>query len=176
MRKSLKASFFLILCAGFSVSCATRPFLRASRIKAVESASEAAADPSSLPPPLIDRLVLRVKNNDPELVKYFAQDEEGTITVRAEAEGCEILYDVSEARSLSPSLWEIGFSVSQAETGEVRRDLLLWSPPRDNSGILLSLDDDYEDQWRQHFDLFDRYGAKLTFFVLGTFSPFVPRP
>jgi hypothetical protein len=177
MRISLPASFFLILFAGFLVSCATRPVLRSAGGGALQDdAIPGGTVPSTPSPSPLDELVRRVKNNDPELVKYFVQDEEGTITVKAEAEGCEILYDLSKARPASPSLWEIDFSVCQTELGETRRDTLLWKVPHDDSGILLSLDDSYEDQWRRYFDLFDRYGVRLTFFVIGGFSPFVPRP
>jgi hypothetical protein len=169
-----KASLFLFLLAGFLVSCATRPVPRAAG--GSDNAASGLAVPSPPSPSAIDRLVRRVKDNDPGLAKYYLQDEQGRIAVKAEAEGCEILYDLSEARPVSPSLWEVGFSVRQEETGEVRRDTLLWNIPRDDSGILLSLDDNYEDQWRSCFDLFDRYGVKLTFFVIGSPSPFVPRP
>jgi peptidoglycan/xylan/chitin deacetylase (PgdA/CDA1 family) len=34
-------------------------------------------------------------------------------------------------------------------------------------GIVLSFDDYYPETWEQHFDLFDEYGAKVTFFVKG---------
>jgi hypothetical protein len=171
-----------MLFAGFLVSCATvsraaSPLLRgADGGAAQDDAIPGGAVPSPPSPSPLDELVRRVKNNDPELVKYFAQDEEGTITVKAEAGDCEILYDLSNARPAAPSLWEIDFSVYQAELGEIRRDTLLWKVPHDDSGILLSLDDSYEDQWRRYFDLFDRYEVKLTFFVIGGFSPFVPRP
>jgi peptidoglycan/xylan/chitin deacetylase (PgdA/CDA1 family) len=52
------------------------------------------------------------------------------------------------------------------------RDTLWWTVPADDAGILLALDDDYQTQWRQYFDLFDRYGAAITFFVIGEVSPF----
>ena len=36
-----------------------------------------------------------------------------------------------------------------------------------NSGILLSFDDYFPEQWEEHFDLFDKYNARVTFFVNG---------
>jgi peptidoglycan/xylan/chitin deacetylase (PgdA/CDA1 family) len=35
----------------------------------------------------------------------------------------------------------------------------------ESPGIALGFDDYYPEKWAQHFDLFDRYGAKATFFV-----------
>jgi hypothetical protein len=39
-------------------------------------------------------------------------------------------------------------------------------------GLLLAFDDDYADIWEQYLDLFDRYRARVTFFVLGDYAPF----
>lgn len=36
---------------------------------------------------------------------------------------------------------------------------------RDQPGILLAFDDYSEDNWESHFDLFDKYDAKVTFFI-----------
>ena len=36
---------------------------------------------------------------------------------------------------------------------------------RNQKGLLLSFDDYSIDGWREHFDLFDKYGAKVTFFI-----------
>jgi len=36
-----------------------------------------------------------------------------------------------------------------------------------DAGIVLSFDDYYPGPWEQHFDLFDKYGVKVTFFVTG---------
>jgi hypothetical protein len=180
MRTPRPVSFLLFLFAGLLVSCATRPppllpWGKASQEEAVPDGTD--SGPSSRPlPPLIDQLVRRVKDNDPGLEKYFLQDQEGTISVKAEAEGFEILYDLANARPAGASRWEVDFSVGQAGGGESWQDTLLWKIPHDESGILLSLDDDYEDQWRGSFDLLDRYGVKITFFVIGGPSPFVPRP
>jgi hypothetical protein len=161
------------LLTGFFVSCASRPALVPWARDAQSGEAPGEAPP---PPSLIEKLVRQVKNNDPALVKYFLQDEERTISVKADAGDFEILYDLSNARRAGDSRWEIDFSVKQTGGGEVRQDTFLWNIPRDEAGILLSLDDDYEAQWRDYFDLFDRYGAKATFFVMGNPSPFVPRP
>ena len=41
------------------------------------------------------------------------------------------------------------------------------SENHDNSGIVLAFDDYFPETWEPYFDLFDRYGAKVTFFVMG---------
>jgi hypothetical protein len=175
MRIPPSVFFYVFLLSGFSLSCATRPHLENSygETGPLEIPAADSPRPSSLP---VDELIRRVKNNDPGLEKYFLQDEQGTITVKAEADGFEILYDLAKARPVGAARWEVDFSVYQADSGESRQDTLLWNLPHDGAGILLSLDDSYEAQWRRFFDLFDYYGVKLTFFVIGDRSPFVPRP
>jgi peptidoglycan/xylan/chitin deacetylase (PgdA/CDA1 family) len=42
----------------------------------------------------------------------------------------------------------------------------------DVSGLLLAFDDDYAAVWEKYFDLLDRYGARVTFFIQGDYSPF----
>ena len=41
------------------------------------------------------------------------------------------------------------------------------SDTRDNPGIVLAFDDYFPETWEPYFDLFDRYEAKVTFFVMG---------
>jgi peptidoglycan/xylan/chitin deacetylase (PgdA/CDA1 family) len=43
---------------------------------------------------------------------------------------------------------------------------------KDDAGIALSFDDDYFRSWEGAFPLFARYGARVTFFVKGTVTPF----
>jgi peptidoglycan/xylan/chitin deacetylase (PgdA/CDA1 family) len=143
-------------------------------------AAAPAETPDETPRP-IDLFVRRVKNNDPALIRYFTQDEERRISIHAESDGFEVEYDLENARpSPDGSAWELDFAVREAGSAaenaagsaEPLRETLWWNPGDDESGILLSLDDDYQEQWLQYFDLFDRYGAKITFFTIGGFSPF----
>jgi peptidoglycan/xylan/chitin deacetylase (PgdA/CDA1 family) len=121
----------------------------------------------------IERFARRVKDNDPALIRYFTQDEERRIYVRAESDGFEAEYDLQNARpSPGGSRWELDFAVRETGSAELLHDTLWWDIAEDDSGVLLSLDDDYQDQWLRYFDLFDRYGAKITFFTIGGFSPF----
>lgn len=44
--------------------------------------------------------------------------------------------------------------------------IFIFLPPQENpSGILLSFDDYYPDNWEANFDLFDKYDADVTFFI-----------
>lgn len=46
----------------------------------------------------------------------------------------------------------------------VRKFIFL--PPQENpSGVLLAFDDYYPENWEEHFDLFDKYDADVTFFI-----------
>lgn len=48
--------------------------------------------------------------------------------------------------------------------------LFIFLPPQDNpSGILLSFDDYYAENWESNFDLFDKYDADVTFFINALF-------
>lgn len=42
----------------------------------------------------------------------------------------------------------------------------------DIPGLLLAFDDDHGEIWERYFDLLDRYGARVTFFVQGDYSSF----
>ncbi|MDR1972774.1 MAG: polysaccharide deacetylase family protein [Treponema sp.] len=154
-------------------ACASRP---ASPV----SAPPAPPRPVEIPRP-IERLAALVKNNDPALEKYFTQDEDAVITVKADWNGFQVTYDLQNARPYpggSPgvhadgSSWELDFCIQETGGQERLEDSLRWTIAPGDSGILLSLDDDYLSQWERHFDLFDRYGAKITFFIIGEYSPF----
>lgn len=40
-----------------------------------------------------------------------------------------------------------------------------WKKERNRSGILLAFDDYSPDNWESYFDLFDKYGVKVSFFI-----------
>jgi peptidoglycan/xylan/chitin deacetylase (PgdA/CDA1 family) len=121
----------------------------------------------------IERAAALVKGNSPELEKYFVQDDNSEISVRADWENFRIVYDLRNARpSPDGASWDVDFSIQQPGTADYLRDVLRWTVSPGDSGVLLALDDDYQTQWRRYFDLFDRYGARVTFFVTGGYSPF----
>ena len=161
-RRSL---FYSLSCALVLVSCASRPAVP-PRSPAVET----------FPAPVrilrpIEQLAQRVKSDDPALAKYFLQAEDSTIVVMADWESFRVIYNLGESRPV-PGGWEVDFVVQEAGGGERLADTLIWTVSPGESGVLLSLDDDYLDTWREYFDFFDEYGAKITFFVIGGYSPF----
>jgi hypothetical protein len=162
-----RAPFYglLMACAGILASCASRPAVPAGS-PAVESLPEPALIRQA-----IDEFAQRVKNNDPALRKYFFQGEDSAISVMADWDAFQVTYDLRNARPAPGGRWEVDFSIQ--ETGGRRLDdTLLWNISPGDSGVLLSLDDDYLAEWREYFDLFDQYGAKITFFVTGGYSSF----
>ncbi|MDR2759071.1 MAG: polysaccharide deacetylase family protein, partial [Spirochaetaceae bacterium] len=122
--------------------------------------------------PLIDEAVKKVKANSPEIIKSFAGDSAENITVSGDINGYRVVYDLRNAAPQDERRFLVAFSVEDPLRNERRDDSFLWTPEEDNAGILLSLDDNYQDDWKTYFDLFDQYGAKLTFFVQGEFCPF----
>jgi hypothetical protein len=121
-------------------------------------------------------VVQRVRQNRPDIAKRFTLDEAASITVIADVseqgEQFRVTYDLTNATPISPSRFTVSFVVSGGQNDETRRDTLVWELRPDKSGLLLAFDDDYMDVWTQYLNLFDRYGAKVTFFIQGNFTPF----
>jgi hypothetical protein len=132
---------------------------------------ESPPEPAPVPRP-IEQFARRVKNNDPALLKYFLQAEDSVINVMADWDTFRVTYDLRNARPSPGGQWEVDFSVQEMGGGEYLEDTLLWTVFPGDAGLLLSLDDDYFDKWREYFDFFDRHEAKITFFVIGGYSPF----
>jgi peptidoglycan/xylan/chitin deacetylase (PgdA/CDA1 family) len=126
-----------------------------------------------------------IKMNTPLFNKYF---DGGTnivsgyrfvdaknIAVKGEARigGSEfrVSYDLINAVQISENHFLISFYMEDITNGVSRFDELIWSPAEDESGLLLSFDDDYRHAWHQYFVMFERYDAKVTFFVQGSLEP-----
>ena len=152
-------------------ACASRPRPTAERARVPSR-------PHKLPTQL-ERLLRRIKQNGTDIVKYCIIDENGNIIVRADIQDnageFEITYDLEKAGLLGDSGYEVFFSVRNRETGAVLEDTLVWKPGAGEAGILLSFDDDYVESWERYFNLFDAYGAKVTFFIQGGPDPFCAR-
>ena len=140
-------------------------------------------------PTLFDAAVTLVRRNPPELEKYFFLDANREIVIMSElfelsgisedglleSEIFEVHYHIEHFQTLGiegfRGAFIIPFTLRSVNTGHSRQDLLLWRPERDASGILLSFDDDYFDNWEYYFYLFDFHRARVTFFIQGSLSP-----
>jgi peptidoglycan/xylan/chitin deacetylase (PgdA/CDA1 family) len=173
--KYLSAVFALLL-----VSCATRPAVQGT----VPAAGAVKIDSNIFisPPPaelaVFERALWNITTDSPLVKKYLepGPDSAGTeITVKGECviDGEQFLvdYDLSGAsrdeEAGRPNTYRIEFLMYDSAGGISRTGEVLWTPPEDNTGLLLSFDDAYLMNWHRHFDLFDSYGAKVTFFVQG---------
>jgi hypothetical protein len=123
----------------------------------------------------IDLIAARVKENGGDVKKYFVLDENSGIIVKAgfaDAPGFEVVYDLEGAEEEKfplPGL-RVNFTVTHIPSALNRRDSFVWRPGQ--GGLLLSFDDAYMDSWERYFDLFEKYGARVTFFIQGRVSPF----
>jgi peptidoglycan/xylan/chitin deacetylase (PgdA/CDA1 family) len=79
-----------------------------------------------------------------------------------------VSYDLLNAVQSSNNLFHIPFSMENITDGLSHFDEFFLNPTEDEAGILLSFDDDHWHIWREYFDVFDRYDAKVTFFVQGS--------
>jgi len=142
------------------------------------SLAELSSPVETTPPSLnrrFEQAVEKIKRNGKDIDKYFVTDKEGRIVVKAglrDANGnFEIVYDLENARELGNEAYEVGFSCLDKESGMLLKDALVWNPSAkaaaSNAGLLLSFDDYYTDAWERYFDLFDKYKARITFFIIG---------
>ena len=166
--------FFLVLLPALLLyACASRPRQATEKGKELPVIS-----PEELPPSLkqpFEKALEKVKQNGKDIDKYFILDK-GRIVVKAglrDANGdFEIIYDLENAKELGASACEVGFSCRDTESGLLLKDALVWNPLAGSGGLLLSFDDDYTDSWERYFDLFDKYKARVTFFIIGNPNPF----
>ena len=158
-------SFFgAILFMGILISCSSQ--------------KAAVIPPFPLDSLSMDLAVRKARENPAELKKYIFIDENKDIFVKAELternEAFEVIYDMKRAGEPAGSAggFLVPFAVESLKTGGARQDTLVWKPQKDAAGILLAFDDNYMEVWERYFDLFDDYGARVTFFVQGEFCSF----
>ncbi|MDR1302037.1 MAG: polysaccharide deacetylase family protein [Treponema sp.] len=138
-------------------------------------------------PSIFDVTVQWVKEHTPEIKKYIFQEgdailvksdialedlPDGDSREHAPDTRFEVVYDVFHAQQMDNSRFLVGFSIKELPSGSVRQDKLLWHIQEDAAGLLLAFDDNYQDAWERNLEVFDRYGAKVTFFVQGDLCPF----
>lgn len=148
-----------------------RPF--APDEKPLETPLEAVAtvkDPESpvqeTPRTLLEEAFVLVKNNAVQK-QWLAQKDDITVYADFSIGGAEftVVYDIFHASLQEDGRFQAPFLIKAAATGETLTGSLDWHIQYDDSGALLSFDDDYIEAWEGAFDLFDRYGARVTFFV-----------
>jgi len=129
--------------------------------------------------PSLTSAIQKIKQNSSEIKKYLLINKNGELVVKADIEekdkkgntyNFQVSYDLKNAKIDDSGVYLITFVLKDLETGESYEDKLLWKPQKDDTGILLSFDDHYRKSWENYFELFDRYNAKVTFFVTGTYN------
>jgi peptidoglycan/xylan/chitin deacetylase (PgdA/CDA1 family) len=152
----------LLLFAVVMISCASRPPAASTELE------------------LFEHALLNIKTNTP-LVKKYLETSKGIITDAGVRDITEVVikgiclidgnefhvtYDIASAVQ-NGETFRIPFSLEDRKNGVSHNDELFWTPAPDGAGLLLSFDDHFFRNWRNNFDLFDRYGAKVTFFITG---------
>jgi hypothetical protein len=195
--KFWRLSFYFLPLLAFLAACAGWPALR---VEEPVHLPENIPFPEEFYSAM-DLVIQQVKQNGDDIKKYFLLDGDYHIIIKADISGSgsaggnraefEVVYDLENALPLDgvrnpPGLQAgplrenefpvprltVNFSVEEKNTGMRREDTLIWSAGEDSAGILLAFDDNYEAAWENYFDLFDRYGARVTFFIQGEFCPF----
>jgi peptidoglycan/xylan/chitin deacetylase (PgdA/CDA1 family) len=163
--------YFLVLG-----SCASHPPAASVPVPRTGPELPKSESPVLTPPPeQVSWITRYIQNNFKTIDNYFILGEASEIIVKARlrenGEDYEITYDLQNAVS-EGSVFKVAFLAEEIQSGSTRQDTLLWTIEEDEAGILLAMDDDYQEVWERYFDLFDRYQAKLTFFVTGEYGPF----
>ena len=181
MKKYNRIFYLFLLTLFLFISCAGRPSIVPVTyvISEIEPKITFYPIPETEPEVVlspIERIIQRIKLNGTDIEKYFILGSEGQIIVKAEitdiAGDFEITYDLENLEVISYSIYRVPFLLTQKESDIAIEDTLIWRPRVGNAGLLLSFDDDYIETWERYFDLFDRYNAKVTFFIQGEFDPF----
>ena len=176
--------FFLVLLAVLVVSCASRPAVApvAATAATTVSSTTPVIRPEREPGEPFERALWNIKRDTSLFKKYIEGGAallsglgiEGAenILVKGESliDGNEfrVTYNLANAVQISKDTFFIPFFLENLTDGVSRLDDLLWNPIDDGAGILLSFDDDYWNVWRRYFDMFDGFGARITFFVQGS--------
>jgi len=179
-RSAIKTLIPVMLLGPLIGGCASRP-----RPKAEAALPET---PTMESPVIPERLIDRIKRNGMDIVKYFILDEDGRIVVKADFldrsnnTSGEVIYDLENLEavetgggSVGDSAYRVRFLIHEEGFDGTVEDALIWRPVPGSAGLLLSLDDDYVETWEKYFDLFDEYGARITFFLQGANITFAAR-
>ena len=180
--KNIRA-FVLVLLAVTGLSCASRPSI--IPVTTTTTTFEPSIQPGEEPREPFERALWNIKRDTPLFKKYIEGGAallsglgiEGAenISVKGESliDGNEfrVTYDLANAIQIDKENFYIPFFLEDLTDGVSRFDAIYWSPIENEAGLLLSLDDDYWNVWRRYFNVFDGFGAKITFFVQGSLDP-----
>jgi len=168
--KEFLSLLFILLLSG----CANKPAviteIELSKIPTIIESYEKSIEIFLTP---AEKVVQQIKQNGNEIEKYFIIDKNKNIVIKANAqyenEKFDIVYYLEEIKKTGNYLYEVPFTVYNSRTKDIYNDTLLWNiiDSDSDSGLLLSFDDDYFNRWEDKFDLFDKYSAKVTFFIQG---------
>ncbi|MDR2793982.1 MAG: polysaccharide deacetylase family protein [Treponema sp.] len=124
--------------------------------------------PDGEPKTPLAKALRMVKNNEVQK-RWSAQEDDITVYADFSIEGraFTVAYDMLHASFQGDRHFRVPFLLEALTTGESLADSFDWYMQDDEAGLLLSFDDDYMEAWERTFDLFDRYGARITFFVQG---------
>jgi len=124
-----------------------------------------AGRPQTIPETIPPDTVAVIHNN----AKYIEDVKEATVAGEAVINGKQykITYYLAKAVYIDEQSYQIPFLLENLTDTISTSDAFVWHPTDNGSGVLLSFDDFFLNSWMQYFDLFEKYGAKATFFVQG---------
>jgi len=170
----------LSLIASLAMSCASSPLFE--KEPSSKTFSQLAWIHPDSPDPFA-RAIWNVKMNTPLVKKYIEPDASDSSAFSSAAaiivkgnciiDGNEypVIYDLTNTSRTDNNHYRIRFSIRNITNNSLYYDEFLWQPAEDRAGILLSFDDDYLYAWRQNFYMLDYFGAKVTYFIQGSFEP-----
>jgi peptidoglycan/xylan/chitin deacetylase (PgdA/CDA1 family) len=176
----VKKIFFCIfvLLPGLFFSCKTPPPALPPVLPPAEEEEESAAAPVQEITGSMERIARKVQSR--ELPVYYTLGEDNAIVVKSdfvEGEGeneerFEVIYDLGNAAPVAAFRYRVPFSVESGTRALKEDHELDWHIEEDGSGLLLSFDDHFTGVWAENFDRFRKHGARVTFFITGTWHEF----
>jgi len=178
-KTELGALFSAILFCALLLSCGSTPPAKTEDLSRDGTAAPGGTAKQSTPDSKdkhltakkIEQIAKEVQKNK-NIKKELAADN--GYYIYANVQGYKVIYDLKHAVKSGNGEYTVPFSIEGIEGIEgneglhpARELILKWKPGNDNTGILLSFDDDYFESWQKAFPLFDKYGAHITFFVKG---------
>ncbi|MDR1046456.1 MAG: polysaccharide deacetylase family protein [Treponema sp.] len=179
----MKKFFFyiLVLLPGLFFSCKTSPPAESVPPPGLSSAEEEGGAAAAAVPEIVSamaRIVRKVQSRDVPV--YYTLDENSAIVVKSDLvddegkneELFEVIYDLKNAAPVEDFRYRIPFSVENRAGGLKENHELDWNIEEGRSGLLLSFDDHFTGVWAENFERFGSHGARVTFFITGTWHEF----